>query len=180
MVSRFLRVSRPFSAAVVAVVAAGSVLATPGTAQATTVDQTCVGTWAVTYDPPITNTTQTVHATLTGFFPTCTDVVAFNASYVQVFTDTVSCATLLTAGAATRTFIWGNPLAAPTTFAYNWTVTDIAGQVVVTNAGMITNGRYTPDSAVQVATLVTPNAVDCAGPGIPSLTGPTTLTIYHP
>jgi hypothetical protein len=168
MVSRFLRVSRPFSAAVVAVVAAGSVLATPGTAQATTVDQTCVGTWAVTYDPPITNTTQTVHATLTGFFPTCTDVVAFNASYVQVFTDTVSCATLLTAGAATRTFIWGNPLAAPTTFAYNWT------------AGMITNGRYTPDSAVQVATLVTPNAVDCAGPGIPSLTGPTTLTIYHP
>lgn len=173
-------VLRALSVVLVAVLVAGSALATAGSASAVTVDQTCVGTWAVTYDPPITNETRTVDATLTGVFPTCTDAVAFNASYVQTFTDTVSCATLLSAGAATRTFVWGNPLAQPTTFSYNWTVTDVAGQVVVTNAGLITSGRYTPDSAVQVATLPTPDALKCAGEGISSLTGPTTLTIYHP
>jgi hypothetical protein len=54
---------------------------------------------------------------------------------------------VLVAGSATRTFVWGNPLAQATTFSYNWTVTDVAGQVVVTNAGLITSGRYTPDSA---------------------------------
>jgi hypothetical protein len=45
---------------------------------------------------------------------------------------------------------------------------------------VITAGRYAPGSAVQVATLVTPDALACAGSGIGSLTGPTTLTIYAP
>lgn len=159
-----------------ALVAAGS--AVP--AQATTVDQVCTGTWAVTYDPPITNTERLVTGTLSGFFTNCTDPGAFNGSYFQVFQDTVSCTTLLNAGTTTRTFVWGDPEAEPSTFTYNWTATDVAGQVVVTNTGMITSGRFTPASAEQVATLVTPNALLCATTGVASLTGPTTLTVHRP
>jgi hypothetical protein len=173
--------SRRFGAFLPLVTAAvGSVLVPAGAAHAEAVVQSCVGTWAVTYDPPITNTPQLVHGVLTGTFPVCTDLQAFTASYTQVFTDTVSCTTLLNAGSTSRTYQWGNPSAAPTTFTYNFTTTVVAGQVVVTNSGLVTAGRYAPGSAVQVATLVTPNALACAGTGVGSLTGPTTLTIYNP
>jgi hypothetical protein len=171
--------SRTFGAFLMAVFAAvGTVLAPAGPADAEAAVQTCVGTWAVTYDPPITNTPQLVAGVLTGVFPVCTDPQAFTASYTQVFTDTVSCTTLLNAGSTSRTYVWGNPLAVPTTFTYNFTTTVVGGQVVVTNTGVITAGRYAPGSAVQVATLVTPDALACAGSGVGSLTGPTTLTIY--
>ncbi|MEU4445597.1 hypothetical protein AB0K14_25585 [Actinosynnema sp. NPDC050801] len=163
-----------------ALAVAGGVAAATGQAHAEAAAQTCVGTWAVTYDPPITDTPQLVAGVLTGTFPACTDLQAFTATYRQVFTDTVSCTTLLNAGATSRTYTWGNPLAAPTTFTYNFTTTVVGGQVVVTNTGVITAGRYSPGSAVQVATLVTPDALACAGSGIGSLTGPTTLTIYSP
>ena len=173
--------SRGFGTFLVALLAAaGSVLASAGQAHAATAVQTCAGTWAVTYDPPITNTPRLVSGVLTGTFPVCTDPQAFNATYTQVFTDVVSCTTLLNAGSTSRTYVWGNPLAAPTTFTYNFTTTVAGGQVVVTNTGVITAGRYAPGSAVQVATLVTPDALACAGSGIGSLTGPTTLTIYSP
>jgi hypothetical protein len=171
-----LRTSSTVLTMVLAVV--GSLLVPAGSAQAEAAVQSCVGTWAVTYDPPITNTPQLVTGVLTGTFPVCTDPQAFNASYVQVFTDTVSCTTLLNAGSTSRTYVWGNPLATPTTFTYNFTTTVVAGQVVVTNSGVITAGRYAPGSAVQIATLATPDILACAGAGLGSLTGPTTLTIY--
>jgi hypothetical protein len=159
----------------------GSLLVAAGSTEAEAAAvQSCVGTWAVTYDPPITNTPQLVTGVLTGTFPACTDPQAFNASYIQVFTDTVSCTTLLNAGSTSRTYVWGNPLAAPTTFTYNFTTTVVGGQVVVTNTGVITAGRYAPGSAIQVATLATPDILACAGAGLGSLTGPTTLTIYSP
>ncbi|MEU4742796.1 hypothetical protein AB0G02_20355 [Actinosynnema sp. NPDC023658] len=163
----------------VAVLVLGGFAAVTGPAHAATVDQVCVGTWAVTYDPPITTTPREVHATLTGYFPVCTNPLAPGASYTQAFTDTVSCATLLSAGAASRQYTWSNPLAAPTTFAYNWTVSDVGGQVVVTNTGLITHGTFSPASAEQVTTLVTADFLQCGGTGVSSLTGPTTLTIFH-
>ncbi|SFW58924.1 hypothetical protein [Amycolatopsis australiensis] len=144
-----------FLAAVLA--AAVTVPAAAGPANAETAIQSCTGTWAVTYDPPITNTPRLVTGVLTGTFPVCTDPQAFNASYTQAFTDTVSCTTLLNAGSTSRTYVWGNPSAAPTTFTYNFTTTAVGAQVVVT-----------------------PNALACAGSGVGSLTGPTTLTIYAP
>lgn len=162
------------------VVVAGAVAATAGAANAVTVEQVCAGTWAVTYDPPITNTPQVVRGNLTGVFPTCTNPAAPSGFYGQEFTDTVSCATLLTAGAASRTYTWTNPLAAPTTFTYNWTVSDVAGQAVITNTGLITSGTFAGASAEQVAVLMTPDVLQCAGAGISSLTGPTTLTVFRP
>ncbi|WP_053715074.1 hypothetical protein [Saccharothrix sp. NRRL B-16348] len=161
-------------------ITAGSLAGATGAASAATVEQVCVGTWAVTYDPPITNTPRLVHGNLTGVFPACTNLVAPSGSYGQAFTDTVSCATLLSAGAASRTYTWSNPLAAPTTFAYNWTVSDVGGQAVITNTGLITGGTFAGASAEQVAVLVTPDVLQCGGAGISSLTGPTTLTVFRP
>lgn len=161
-------------------VAAGMVVVTSGTAHASGVDQSCVGTWAVTYDPPITNDLRLVHGVLTGSFPVCTDLGAFNATYTQVFDDLVSCTELLSAGSASRTYVWGDAAAAPSTFTYNWTTSLVNGQAVITNVGTITSGRYAPDSAVQVATIASLDLLACAGDGISSLTGPTTLTIAGP
>lgn len=175
------RASRSFGTCVaVALAAVGSVAAAGGPARALPVEQVCTGTWTVTYNPPITNTLQTVSAVLTADFPHCTDPEAPSASYSQAFTDTVSCATLLNTGSAAHTFVWGNPAAKPSTFAYSWTVSDIGGQAVITSTGLITSGKYTADSAEQISVLVTPNALQCAFSGVAKLTGPTTLTILQP
>jgi hypothetical protein len=162
-----------------ALVAAGTILATGSPAHALALEQVCTGTWTVTYDPPITDTLQTVSAVLSANFPHCTDPEAPSASYSQAFTDTVSCATLLNTGSAAHTFVWGNPAAQPSTFTYSWTVSDLAGQAVITSTGQITSGKYMPDNAEQISVLVTPNPIQCAFSGVATLTGPTTLTILH-
>lgn len=162
-----------------ALVAASSVLITGSPAHALPLDQVCTGTWKVTYNPPITLTLHTVSATLSADFPHCTDPEAPSASYSQTFTDTVSCTTLLNTGSAAHTFVWSNPAASPSTFSYSWTVSDIGGQAVITSTGQITSGRYTPDTAEQISVLVTPDPVQCALSGVSTLTGPTTLSIFH-
>lgn len=175
-----MRTSRSFAACAAAVLAtAGGVVATGSPAHALPVDQVCTGTWTVHYDPPITNTLRTVSATLSADFPHCTDPAAPSASYSQTFMDTVSCATVLNLGSAAHTFVWGNPAAQPSTFTYDWTVSDLAGQAVITSTGQISSGKYTPDSAEQISVLVTPDPIQCAFSGIATLTGPTTLTIFH-
>ena len=175
------RASRSLAAcAAAALAAAGSVLATGSPAHALAVDQACTGTWTVTYNPPITTIPRTVSATLSANFPHCTDPDAASASYSQTFTDTVSCATLLNTGSAAHTFVWGNPAAVPSTFAYGWTVNDIGGQAVITSTGQITSGRYAHDSAEQISVLVTPDPLQCVLSGVAELTGPTTLTIFQP
>jgi len=161
-------------------VAASSVMATGEPAHALSLNQVCTGTWTVTYDPPITDTPRQVSATLSADFPSCTDPEAPRASYSQTFTDTVSCATLLNTGSAAHTFVWSNPAAQPSTFTYNWTVSDIGGQAVITSIGQITGGRYAPDRATQDSVLVTPDPIQCALSGVAKLTGPTTLTIFQP
>jgi len=175
-----IRTSRSLGACVaVALAATGSMAATGSPARALLADQVCTGTWTVTYNPPITNTLQTVSAVLRADFPYCTDPEAPSASYSQAFTDTVSCATLLNTGSAAHTFVWGNPAAKPSTFTYDWTVSDIGGQAVITSTGRIASGKYTPDGAEQISVLVTPNPLQCAFSGVATLTGPTTLTILR-
>lgn len=176
-----MRIMRSLCTVLAAVLlAAVGIATTASSAQAVVVNQHCTGTWTVTYDPPITNTPQLVAAKLSGYFPVCSDLQAFNGSYSQAFTDTVSCTTLLNSGSAGRTFTWGNPSAQASVFNYNWTVSVAGGQAVITNVGSITSGRYAPGSAVQVSTLVTPDALSCATTGVVSLTGPSTLTIFGP
>jgi hypothetical protein len=162
------------------VMAAGSVVVAASPAHAVTVAQTCVGTEVTTFDPPLTVTPQPVTITVNGLFTTCTDPAAFNGSYAETFTLTASCTTLFDAGTATRTVVWGTPTAEVTTFDYNVVTNAVGGQVITTNSGVLTAGRYTPGSVQQVITLVTPNILQCLGTGVVSVTGPTVLTISQP
>jgi hypothetical protein len=174
-----MRTSRSLGAFIAAaLVAMSSVVATGEPAHALPIKQICTGTWTVTYNPSITIIPRQVSATLSADFPSCTDPEAPSASYSQTFTDTVSCATLLNTGSASHTFVWGNPAAQPSTFAYAWTVSDIGGQAVITSTGHITSGRYAPDSAEQDSVLVTPDPIQCALSGVATLTGPTILTVF--
>ncbi len=164
-------------AAAVLIAIAGTLVAAP--AQASGVDQVCVGTEVTTYDPPLTLTTRPTTITVSGVYPTCTNPGAVTATYAETFTLAASCLVLFDSGSAVRTFTWGGTVA-PSTFQYNVTASAVAGQIVVTNTGVITAGGFAPAGAEQVITLVTPNLLQCLGGGVPSVTGPTTLTVHSP
>jgi hypothetical protein len=158
-------------------IAVGSPLIGIGPAHAVTVDQTCAGTEVTSYDPPLTFTSRPTTITVSGIYPSCTDSVAFNGSYSETFTLTASCLALLDSGSTTRTFVWGDRQTS--TFDYNVTANEVGGQLIVTNTGLITAGKFAPASGLQVITLTTPNILQCLGSGIANVTGPTTLVIFH-
>ncbi|WP_433261135.1 hypothetical protein ACQPZF_26005 [Actinosynnema sp. CS-041913] len=164
-------------AAALLLTAAATLIATP--ARAAGVDQVCVGTEVTTFDPPLTLTARPTTITVSGVYPTCTSPAAVTATYSETFVLTASCLVLFDSGSALRTFTWGGTTA-PSTFQYNVTSSAVAGQVVVTNTGVITAGGFAPAGAEQVITLVTPNLLQCLTVGVPSVTGPTTLTVHSP
>ncbi len=170
-----MRLSRLVHCAVVAVLAV-ALSPAPAHAAAAAAEQTCVGTEVTTFDPPLTLTARPVTITVSGTYPTCTYAGAVTATYAETFSLTASCLVLFDSGSALRTFTWGGTVA-PSVFEYNVTSNAVAGQVVVTNTGVIKSGGFAPAGAVQVITLVTPNVVQCLAGGVASVTGPTTLTI---
>ncbi|GAB2968902.1 hypothetical protein GCM10027184_17380 [Saccharothrix stipae] len=161
----------------VVTLAASGLVGMAGSSRADIEQQNCTGTWSVNYDPPITNTPTTTNVKVTGYFFTCTNLLAPSGAYEQTFTDTVSCTQLLVSGATSRTYRWSNPAVEPSTFSYNWTVTRTGGQTVITNSGLIASGTFASASAQQVTTLVTPDSLQCAGTGVSSLTGLSTLVV---
>ncbi|MEU4806192.1 hypothetical protein [Actinosynnema sp. NPDC023587] len=164
-------------AATVLLAAAATLVAVP--AHAAGVDQVCAGTEVTTFDPPLTLAARPTTVTVSGVYPTCTNAAAGTATYAETFTLTASCLALFDSGSALRTFTWGGTTA-PSTFEYNVTSNAVAGQVVVTNTGVLTAGGFAPAGAEQVITLVTPNLLQCLAGGVPSVTGPTTLTVHSP
>ena len=171
-----IRVCRVYLAALL--VAAGTLMVGSGTAQALTVEQTCVGTEVTSYNPPLTFTTRPVTITVNGVFTSCTNPDAPTGFYSENFTINASCLVPLEGASPTRTIVWGNAEAAPSTFRYNVTETEVGGQLIVTSTGAITHGTFAPASAEQIVTLVTPNLRQCLSTGISTVTGPTTLIIY--
>ncbi|UVS79614.1 hypothetical protein [Actinokineospora sp. UTMC 2448] len=139
--------------------------------------QTCVGTEVTSFDPPLTLVSWPTEITVSGLFPTCTHATARTASYAETFTINASCLVLGDSGTATRSFVWGDPAVAPSTFVYNVTSSAVGGQIVVTSSGLITDGTFAPAGAVQTVTLLTPNTLQCATTGIATVTGPTTVNI---
>jgi hypothetical protein len=160
-------------------VAAGTLMVGSGTAQALTVDQSCVGTEVTSYNPPLTFTTRPVTITVNGVFISCTNPAAPTGFYSETFTISASCLVPLEAASPTRIIVWGNPAAEPSTFRYNVTETEVGGQLIVTSTGAITHGTFAPASAEQVVTLVTPNILQCLTIGISTVTGPISLIIYR-
>jgi hypothetical protein len=147
-------------------------------AQAATVEQVCVGTEVTTFDPPLTFTARATTITVSGVFPSCTNTGAVTGTYAETFSLAASCLTLFDSGSAQRTFSWGGTAAA-SQFQYNATSNAAGAAVVTTNTGVITSGGFAPAGAVQVVSLVTPNALQCLTSGVTSMTGTTTLTIQR-
>ncbi|MCE7001174.1 hypothetical protein LZG04_41100 [Saccharothrix sp. S26] len=160
----------------VVVVLVGALSAAP--AQAATVEQVCAGTEVTTFDPPLTFTPRETTITVSGVFPSCTNAGAVTGTYAETFSLTASCLTLFDSGAAQRTFAWGGTVA-PTEFQYNAVSNAAGAAVVTTNTGVVTSGGFAPAGAVQVVSLVTPNALQCLTAGVVSMAGPTTLTIQR-
>jgi hypothetical protein len=172
-----LRVCRVYLAALL--VAVGTLMVGSSTAHALTADQSCVGTEVTSYNPPLTFATRLVTITVNGIFTSCTNPEASTGFYSETFTVSASCLVPLEAASPTRTIVWGNPEAEPSTFRYNVTETEAGGQLIVTSTGAITHGKFAPASAEQVVALVTPNTLQCLSTGISNVTGPTSLTIYR-
>jgi hypothetical protein len=171
------RVCRVYLAALL--VAVGTLIVGSGTAQALTVEQTCVGTEVTSYNPPLTFTTRPVTVTVNGIFTSCTNPDAPTGFYSETFTISASCLVPLEVASPTRTIVWGNAEAEPSAFRYNVTETEVGGQLIVTSTGAITHGTFAPASAEQIVTLMTLNTLQCLSTGISNVTGPTSLTIYR-
>jgi hypothetical protein len=166
-----------------AVALATSGVTLPATAaHAVSVDVTCTGTEAVTFQPGLLLTPQSVAVTVNGILAPCTssDPGITSGAYLESFTATLSCANLLDGFAGTRVFEWNNGRSS--TFAYNRAVNVVLGQITVTFTGMIVSGEFAGDTAVEQVASVTPNSLKClAPPGITSV-GPhaAVLTIASP
>ena len=156
----------------------GVVLPSPA-AHAVSADVSCVGTETVTYQPGLLLTPQTVNVTVNGILAPCTssDPNITSGTYLQNFTTTLSCGTLLGGLAATRVFNWSDGQSS--TFSYNRAINDVGGQTTVTFTGTIVSGRFAGDTAIEQVVFVTPNTLEClASPGLTALgPGVAVLTI---
>jgi hypothetical protein len=149
-------------------------------ASAAGVDVTCAGTETVEYQPGLLLTPQNVRVTVHGMLSPCgsSDSGITGGAYLQSFTATLSCDTVLAPLAATRVFQWSNGRSS--TFLYRRTINDAGGQTTVTFQGTITGGEFSGDPAVEQVVFVTPSSARClAPPGLTSL-GPSPATLGIP
>jgi hypothetical protein len=164
-----------------AVLLAGALLPAAD-AHAATVDVTCTGTEAVGYQPGLLLAASSTAVTVDGILAPCTtsDPGITAGTYLQRFSATLSCETLLAGLSATRVFTWSN--GQTSTFAYHRVINNALGQTTVTFTGTIVSGRFAGDTAVEQAVFVTPNSLQClAPPGLTTLgPGVVVLTIDHP
>jgi hypothetical protein len=148
---------------VMALAISGVVL--PSTAaHALSADVSCLGSETVTYQPGLSLVPQAVNVTVRGTLTSCgsSDPAITSGTYLQRFTATLSCDTLLAGLAGTRDLHWSNGQSS--SFSYNRTINDVAGQTTVTFAGTIGSGRFAGDTAIEQAAFVTLNPLQCLAP----------------
>ena len=152
-------------------------LAAPATAHAA-VDQACALSEVITYDPPLTDTPQTVTFRVSGQLFNCTNSSASTGSYAESGTAAgATCTGTLSPGSGTRVFTWTNSAIAPSTFSYNRTATRVGGNIQVVAVGSITAGTFTPDPAKSVGVGAHPDPTACATTGVSRLTAVGSVTI---
>ncbi len=158
-----------------AALAVGALTTTPAHAQPTLVQ--CTGTESVTIDPGATYQAQLLHVTTDGNFGSCLDGQGqvTSASYAEELSFVGDCATLFDPFESTRVFTWNT--GDTSTFVGTGSSTVVAGQIVTTVTGTITEGRFAGRSAVQVIALAQLNLLDCLLTGMTNASGATTLTI---
>ncbi|WP_242911516.1 hypothetical protein [Actinomadura terrae] len=140
--------------------------------------QLCDLTEVVTYDPPLTNTPQTVTFDVSGQLVNCTNPAARTGSYHESGSATAAtCTGILSAGSGTRVFHWNNSDLQPSTFSYNRVVNRIGGNIQVVAMGSITSGTFTGLPAKSLGVGLQPDPIACATTGASQLTAVGTLTI---
>ncbi|MFF0870002.1 hypothetical protein ACFYUV_50195 [Nonomuraea sp. NPDC003560] len=138
--------------------------------------QVCTLQEDIVYQPPLTNTPQTVAFAVHGRLTACTDGSAPTGWYEESGTAAgATCTSLLSSGDGTRTFRWSS--GEHSTFAYHRVVNRVAGYIQVIATGSIQDGRYQGLPAISQGLGLQPDPLACAGGGVTRLTAPGTLTI---
>lgn len=153
-----------------AVLAAAAVCAGPSTpARATSIDVECVGSFARSFSPAVTTTSQNVTVTDASDYDTC--VIGSTATGAATITLPLSCVNVTAGPAFTETVTWNDATGGTSTIS--WGPPTVVGQTAVFT-GTVTNGRYVGDSATKVTSGVSyiGSVVQCLlGTPISSTTG---------
>jgi hypothetical protein len=119
------------------------------TAMATSIDAQCLGNFARSFSPPVTNTPQTV--TATGHYDYSTCAIGPTATGTETVTLTLSCLPVTAGPASTETLTWNDATGGTSTIT--WSAPTVAAQTVVFT-GTVTAGRHTGDTATKITTGV--------------------------
>lgn len=159
------------SLAAVPVIGTGVLVAPSHAAQALIFDQSCVDKVVLTWNPPLTNTPQTLAYTAEGRLSGCSNRAHPSGSYAESGTvPEASCTNLFTPGNATRTFVWAN--GGTSVMSYSWTSTRLNGNIVYVAAGSIRpGGHFDGDNAKEEITVLAPDFTACSGSGVSRLSG---------
>lgn len=155
---------------VAAVLAAVAVcVGPPAPARASSVDVECVGSFARSFSPAVTTTSQNVTVTDANDYDTC--VIGSTATGAATITLPLSCVNVTAGPAFTETVTWNDATGGTSTIS--WGAPTVVGQTVVFT-GTVTDGRYLGDSATKVTSGVSyvGSVVQCLlGTPISSTTG---------
>ncbi|GGQ26054.1 hypothetical protein [Streptomyces mutabilis] len=137
----------------------------------------CTGTENTTYSPGVLFQAREITLSTTGTFTSCLDATGQVASggYGEQFTLFVGCNDLLGPFTGRRAITWNTGDTSVITGSGSSTA--IAGQVITTFTGTVTQGPFQGSSAVQTITLPQLNTIKCLTTGITDATGITTLTL---
>ncbi|MGW1073058.1 hypothetical protein [Streptomyces sp. NPDC002537] len=149
----------------------------------------CHGTESVAYSPGVTLLPRDFTVTTEGHFGSCTDSTGStdsagrakhrakvtSGSYAERFTLFAGCNNLLEGFTVQRTFTWdtGDTSVVDATGSS----TAVAGQVITTITGTVTQGRFQGRKAVQIITIPQAGFLQCLTTGLTSATGGMVLGI---
>jgi len=138
----------------------------------------CLGTESDTYSPGVVLQPRPFTITTTGRFTSCLDsagAVVSGTYGPEQFTLDVGCSDLFDAFQGVRTIRWNT--GDTSVMEGSGQSSEVAGQVITTFTGTITQGRFQGLSAEQTITLPQPGVLQCLTTGYTGATGVTTLTL---
>lgn len=138
----------------------------------------CLGTESDTYTPGVVVQPRPFTVTTTGQFSSCVDgagAVVSGTYGPEQFGLDVGCSDLFDNFHGVRTVRWNT--GDGSVLEGDGQSTEVAGQVITTFTGTVTQGRFQGLSAVQTITLPQPGVLQCLTTGYTGATGVTTLTI---
>lgn len=138
----------------------------------------CLGTESDTYSPGVIVQARQFTVTTVGQFTSCLDgagAVVSGTYGPEQFTLDVGCSDLFDAFHSVRTIRWNT--GDTSVMEGSGQSDEVAGQVITTITGTVTEGRFQGVSAVQTITLPQPGVLQCLTTGYTSATGVTTLTL---